>query len=172
MKMGMAHPQFVDCQNLDMHLMMGVRAGVERTSVVSRGPRLSTDAHGTRQSVTSADVCDGTQSISCSPCCKLALMEDNRLQVPLPAWAGWQVGASKNVAKLSLPLPDTECRVRAARIVSRYLFLAVNHEDWQRNDDRTDSSVWSCVGGGCPYAFTFGVNWSDRGTCDGCRSST
>lgn len=94
-------------------------------------------------------MCNGTQSISCSPCCKLALMEDNRLQVPLPACPGCQFGASENVAKLSLPLPDTECRIRGARIVPRYLFLAVNHEDCQGNDDSSDSSVWGCVGGGC-----------------------
>lgn len=50
MKMGKNYLQFcVDCQNSDVYLMMGVSTGVERTSVVERGPRLSTDAHGTRQ---------------------------------------------------------------------------------------------------------------------------
>lgn len=50
MKMGKNHLQFcVDCQNLDVYLMRGVSTGVERASVVKRGPRLSTDAHGTRQ---------------------------------------------------------------------------------------------------------------------------
>lgn len=50
MKMDKNHLQFcADCQNLDVYLKMEVSTGVERTSVVKRGPRLSTDAHGTRQ---------------------------------------------------------------------------------------------------------------------------
>lgn len=50
MKMDTNHLHFfVDCQNLDVYLMVGVSTGVECKSVVKRGPRLSTDALGTRQ---------------------------------------------------------------------------------------------------------------------------
>lgn len=62
-------------------------------------------------------------------------MEDNGLQVPAPvslaAWAAWRArqGTSQNVAKsLSLPLPDTECSRRAARIMT--MMSVLGYQPW------------------------------------------
>lgn len=100
--------------------------------------------------------CNEKQPISCSTCCRLALLEDNGLQAPLSV-----------TSQLWLSLPFTTPGMqRVSR--SNYDCNVCSWLSIMRADKRPTAGriappevCWNAV---VQLSFTFGVKWSGRGT--------